>query len=117
MSSVRVTYNICPSTTLHESLVDLRETVAPSSVFEPILVEGICTADSFHIQGSLNVTCESSGQWNFSQFKGKCVCNEDKENVRGTCIGMFRNQYDQDNHSSRLVLPTISGVDRTGVCQ
>ena len=117
LSSVRVTYNICPSTTLHESLVDLRETVAPFSAFEPILVEGICIADSFHIQGSLNVTCESSGQWNFSQLKGKCVCNEDKENVGGTCTGMFRNQYGHDNHSSRLVLPTISGVDRTGACQ
>ena len=94
VSSVRVTYNICPSTTLHESLVDLRETVAPFSVFEPILVEGTCAENSFHIQGSLNVTCESSGQWNVSQFKGKCVCKEDKENVGGTCTGMFRNQYD-----------------------
>ena len=97
VSSVRVTYNICPSTTLHESLVDLRETVAPFSVFEPILVEGICTSDSFHIQGSLNVTCESSGQWNVSQFEGKCVCNKDMENVGGTCRGMFRNQYNHDN--------------------
>ena len=95
--SVRITYNICPSTTLHESLVDLRETVAPFSVFEPILVEGTCAENSFHIQGSLNVTCESSGQWNVSQFEGKCVCNEDKENAGGTCTGMFRNQYNNDN--------------------
>ena len=111
LSSVRITYNICPATTLHESLVDLRKTLAPFSVFEPILVEGKCTADSFHIQGSLNVTCESSGQWNVSQFKGKCVCKEDKENVGGTCTGMFRNQSDHDNHSSRLAFPIISGVD------
>ena len=97
VSSVRVTYNICAPTTLHESLVNLRETVAPFSVFEPILVEAICTADSFHIQGSLNVWCESSGQWNVSQFKGKCVCNEDMENVGGICTGMFRNQYNHDN--------------------
>ena len=90
LSSVRITYNICPKTTLHESLVDLRETVAPFSVFEPILVEGTCTVDSFHIQGSLNVTCESSGQWNVSQFEGKCVCNEDKENVGGACTGMSK---------------------------
>ena len=62
LSSVRITYNICPGTTLFNSLVDLRETVAPSSDFESILVEGTCTADSFHVQGSLNVTCESSGQ-------------------------------------------------------
>ena len=112
LSSVRITYNICPGTTLSNSLVDLRETVAPSSDFESIVVEGTCAENSFHIQGSLNVACESSGQWNVSQFKGKCVCNEDKENVGGICTGMFRNQSDHDNHSSRLVLPTISGVDR-----
>ena len=94
LSSVRITYNICPGTTLSNSLVDLRETVAPSSDFESILVEGTCAENSFHIQGSLNVTCESSGQWNVSQFEGKCVCNEDMENVGGTCTGMFRNQYD-----------------------
>ena len=91
LSSVRITYNICPETTLRDSLVKLRETVAPSSVFESILVGGTCTVDSFHVQGSLNVTCQSSGQWNVSQFEGKCVCNEDKENVGGTCSGMFRN--------------------------
>ena len=95
--SVRITYNICPSTTLSNSLVDLRETLAPSSVFESILVEGTCAENSFHIQGSLNVTCESSGQWNVSQFEGKCVCKEDMENVGGTCTGMFRNQYDHYN--------------------
>ena len=97
LSSVRITYNICPETTLRDSLVKLRETVAPSSVFESILVEGTCAENSFHIQGVLNVTCESSGQWNVSQFKGKCVCKEDMENVGGTCTGMFRNQCDHYN--------------------
>ena len=97
LSSVRITYNICPGTTLSNSLVDLRETVAPSSDFESILVEGTCAENSFHIQGSLNVTCESSGQWNVSQFEGKCACNEDKENVGGTCKGMFRYQCSNDN--------------------
>ena len=99
LSSVRITYNICPKTTLHGSLVDLRETVAPFSVFESILVEGTCAENSFHIQGSLNVTCESSGQWNVSQFEGKCVCNEDKENVGGTCTGMSRYGYDNKSLS------------------
>ena len=97
LSSVRITYNICPGTTLSNCLVDLRETVAPSSVFESILVEGTCAENSFHIQGSLNVTCESSGQWNVSQFEGKCVCKEDMENAFGTCTGMFKNQYNNDN--------------------
>ena len=113
LSSVRITYNICPGTTLFNSLVDLRETIAPSSDFESILAEGTCSADSFHVQGSLNVTCESSGQWNVSQFEGKCVCNEDKENVGGTCTAMFRNQYNSDNsRQGWFLLPTISGVDR-----
>ena len=104
LSSVRITYNICPKTTLHESLVDLLETVAPFSVAESILVEGTCTADSFHVQGSLNVTCESSGQWNVSQFEGKCVCFEDKENVGGACTGMSRYGYDNNSLSYRSFL-------------
>ena len=99
LSSVKVTYNICPETTLHDFLVKLRETVAPSSVFESTLVAGTCTADSFHVQGSLNATCESSGQWNVSQFEGKCVCSEDKENVGGTCTGMSRYRYGNNSLS------------------
>ena len=99
LSSVRITYNICPETTLHNSLVKLRETVAPLSVFESILVGGTCIVDSFHVQGSLNITCESSGQWNFSQFEGKCVCNEDMENVGGTCTGMSRYEYGNNSLS------------------
>ena len=99
LSSVRITYNICPKTTLDGSLVDLQETVAPFSVVESILVEGACTADSFHVQGSLNVTCESSGQWNVSQFEGKCVCNENRENIGGTCTGMSRYGYDNNSLS------------------
>ena len=86
--SVRITYNVCPATTLSGSLVHLTKTVAPSSTLESVQVKGMCAANSFHIQGSLNVTCESSGQWNVSQFEGKCVCNEDMENVGGTCSGM-----------------------------
>ena len=109
LSSVRIAYNICPGTTLSNGLVDLRETVAPSSVFESILVEGTCAENSFHIQGSLNVTCESSGQWNVSHVEGKCICKEDMENVGGTCTGMFRNHAIR---SLRLVLHTISRVNR-----
>ena len=116
LSSVRITYNVCPETTLHDSLVKLRETLAPSSVFESILVEGTCTADSFHVQGSLNVTCESSGQWNFSQFEGICVCNEDKENVGGTCTGMFRNQYNNDTCNSRQSWFYLPSVEWTDAC-
>ena len=117
LSSVRITYNICPGTTLFNSLVDLRETVAPSSDFESILVEGTCTADSFHVQGSLNVTCESSGQWNVSQFEGKCVCKEDMENVGGTCTGMFRNQFgNTSNDNARQGWLYLLSVEWTDAC-
>ncbi|CAH3147322.1 unnamed protein product [Porites evermanni] len=85
LSSVRITYNICPSTTLQGSLVHLTEKIAPSSALKSVQVKGMCAADSFHVQGSLNVSCESGGQWNVSQFEGKCVCKEDMENIGGTC--------------------------------
>ena len=115
LSSVRITYNICPSTTLSNSLVDLRETVAPSSVFESILVEGTCAENSFHIQGSLNVTCESSGQWNVSQFEGKCICNEDKENVGGTCTGMSRYRYGNNSLSDWFYLLVTCDIGYVGI--
>ena len=112
--SVRITYNICPRTTLSNSLVNLPETVAPSSALKSVQVEGMCTADSFQVQGSLNVTCQSSGQWNVSQFEAKCVCNEDKENVGGICTGMFRNQYNND--SSRQGWFYLLSVEWTDAC-
>ena len=86
--SVRITYNICPETTLPDSLVHLKETLAPSTALKSVQVRAICAADSFHIQGSMNISCESNGQWNVSQFEGKCVCKEDMENIGGTCSGM-----------------------------
>ena len=87
--SVRVTYNVCPEKTLRDSLVALDETTAPSSDLESITVKGSCTADSVPVQGSLNVTCESSGKWNTSLLEGRCVCKEDMENIEGTCTGVF----------------------------
>ena len=93
LSSVRITYNVCSATTLSGSLVHLTETVAPSSTLKPFQVKGMCAANSFHIKGSLNVSCESSGLWNVSQFRGKCVCKEDMENVGGTCSGMLKYPY------------------------
>ena len=87
LSSVRISYKICPETTLPDSLVYLPDTVAPSSAIQSVQEEGMCAADSFHVQGSLNVSCESGGQWNVSQFEGKCVCKEDMENIGGTCSG------------------------------
>ena len=87
--SIRITYKICPATTLQGSLVYLQETLAPSRALTSVQVKGMCAADSFHFQGSLNVSCESTGQWNVSQFVGKCVCKEDMENIGGTCSGLW----------------------------
>ena len=115
LSSVRITYNICPETTLQDSLVKLQETLAPSSVFKSIQVEGTCTADSFHVQGSLNVTCESSGQWNVSQFEGKCICNEDKEKVGGTCTGMTRYRYGNNSLSDWFYLLVTCDIGYVGI--
>ncbi|XP_073248000.1 ephrin type-A receptor 7-like [Porites lutea] len=104
--SVKVTNNVCPATTLQDNLVYLPETVAPSRLLESIPVEGMCTADSSHIQGSLNVWCESSGQWNASQFEGKCVCNEDMENIGGTCSGCSEGTYNNGKGLNCTVLPS-----------
>ena len=86
--SVKVAYNVCPGRTLIDSLVSLPETIAPSDALQTIPVEGICTANSALMQGSLNVHCESSGVWNTSLLKGRCVCKEDMENIGGKCEGI-----------------------------
>ena len=95
--SVEVTYNVCPTTTLKGSLVKLFETEAPSRALESNPVEGMCIEDSSHVQGNLTVLCESNGQWNTSQFEGKCYCNEDMQNVGGACSGMLRYRFFDDD--------------------
>ena len=91
--SVEVTYNVCSSTTLPSSLVYLPETEAPARALESTPVDGMCAVDSSHVQGSLIVLCQSNGQWNTSQFEGKCYCNEDMENVGGACSGTLRYRF------------------------
>ena len=95
--SIEVTYNVCPSTTLPNSLVYLPQTEAPARALESTPVDGMCIKDSSHVQGNLTVLCESNGQWNTSQFEGKCYCNEDMQNVGGACSGMLRYRFfDED---------------------
>ncbi|KAM7429678.1 hypothetical protein ABFA07_019499 [Porites harrisoni] len=106
LSSVRITYNICPLTKLRDVLVDLPETLAPSNALKSVQVGGLCTPNSFHIQGSLNVACESSGQWNVSQFKGKCVCKEDRENVGGTCRACSQGTYNDAKELNCTAIPS-----------
>ena len=87
--SVKVTYNVCPQTTLTRTLVSVPRTVAPSNDRESISVLGECTANSVLVSNSLNVLCESSGEWNVTLLGGGCVCKENMENIGGKCAGEY----------------------------
>ena len=89
LNSVKVTYNVCPQTTLGRTLVSVPRTVAPSNDRESISVLGECTANSVLVSNSLNVFCESSGEWNITRLGGRCVCKEDMENIGGKCAGEY----------------------------
>ena len=108
--SVKVTYNVCPTTTLDDSLVKLLETEAPSRASESTPVEGMCIAGSSHVQGNLTVLCESNGLWNTSQFEGKCICNEDMENVGGACSGMLRYRVFDDDLKQITLLCGVQNI-------
>jgi len=85
--SVKVTYNVCPNKTLHESLVSPPRMVAPANDSESIPVEGYCMDDKIKLPGSLYVHCESTGEWNTSNLEGRCICKENTQNVGGKCQG------------------------------
>ena len=89
LNSVKVTYNVCPQTTLSRTLVSVPRTVAPSNDRESISVLGECTANSVLVSNSLNVLCESSGEWNITLLGGGCVCKESMENIGGKCAGEY----------------------------
>ena len=89
LNSVKVTYNVCPRTTLRRTLVSVPRTLAPSNDRESISVLGECAANSVLVSNSLNVLCESSGEWNITRLGGGCVCKEDMENIEGQCAGEY----------------------------
>ena len=89
LNSVTVTYNVCPRTTLSRTLVSVPRTLAPSNDREWISVLGECAANSLLVSNSLNVLCESSGEWNITRLGGGCVCKEDMENIEGQCAGEY----------------------------
>ena len=93
--SVKVTYNVCPDETLSNSLVTLPRTVAPANDSESITVKGSCEKDTVHVQGGLDVNCQSSGEWDTRGLKGRCICKEDMQNVGGKCQGMLHGESDQ----------------------
>ena len=85
--SVKVTYNVCPDETLRSSLVTLLRTVAPANDSEPTPVEGECNKEAVQVYGSLDVHCESNGEWNTTGLGGRCICKEDMQNNEGICEG------------------------------
>ena len=89
LNSVKVTYNVCPQSTLTRTLVSVPRTVAPSNDRESISVLGECTANSVLVSNSLNVSCESSGEWNITLLREGCVCKENMENIGGKCAGEY----------------------------
>ena len=89
LNSVKITYNVCPRTTLSRILVSVPRTLAPSNDRESISVLGECAANSVLVSNSLNVLCESSGEWNITLLGGGCVCKEDMENIGGKCAGEY----------------------------
>ena len=63
--------------------------MAPSNDRESISVLGECSANSVPVSNSLNVLCESSGEWNITGLGVGCVCKEDMENIGGKCAGEY----------------------------
>ena len=89
LNSVKVTYNVCPQTTLRRTLVSVPRTLTPSNDRESISVLGECSANSVPVSNSLNVLCESNGEWNITGLGVGCVCKEDMENIGGKCAGEY----------------------------
>ena len=89
LNSVKITYNVCPRTTLSRILVSVPRTLTPSNDRESISVLGECSANSVPVSNSLNVLCESNGEWNITGLGVGCVCKEDMENIRGKCAGEY----------------------------
>ena len=111
LNSVKVTYNVCPQTTLSRTLVSVPRTVAPSNDRESISVLGECTTNSVLVSKSLNVLCERNGEWNITRLGGRCVCKEDMKNIGGKCAGEYllskllgkKKQQKQTNKTKLLV--------------
>ena len=99
LNSVKVTYNVCPRTTLSRTLISVPRTLAPSNDSESISVLGECAANSVLVSNSLIVLCESSGEWNITLLGGGCVCKENMENIGGKCTGEYEKRDRMSNHA------------------
>ncbi|PFX13113.1 ephrin type-A receptor 4-A-like [Stylophora pistillata] len=102
--SVTVKYYVCPELSHVGGLVSLPRTVAPASDSEPVV--GGCVTNAVTEQGILSANCQSDGAWNITSLKGRCVCMEDMENVRGECKDCPVGKYNNQNGLNCTVLPS-----------
>ena len=83
--SVTVKYYVCPELIHVGGLVTLPRTMAPANDSEPVV--GGCVSNAVSEQSILSANCQSDGVWNITSPTGRCICMEDRENVRGKCKG------------------------------
>ena len=84
--SFRVSYNVCPSSTLPVLLMSLPRTVAPSVTSVAIKVNGSCIANSVSTSGETYAFCQSNGEWNTSE-QAKCQCKRGFMKTGKECKG------------------------------
>ena len=84
--SFRVSYNVCPSSTLPAVLMRLPRTVAPNVTSDAIKVNGSCIANSVSASGETYAFCQSNGEWNTSE-RAKCQCKRGFTKTGKECKG------------------------------
>ena len=84
--SFRVSYNVCPSSTLPAVLMRLPRTVAPNVTSDAIKVNGSCIANSVSVSGETYAFCQSNGEWNTSE-RVKCLCKRGFTKTGKECKG------------------------------
>ena len=88
INSVLVTYSVCPERTLPDSLIVLRQTMAPMNESQIVKVTGRCTNNSESTSQELDAICGSSGAWvRADNATGVCHCKPGWEKVAAKCQG------------------------------
>ena len=84
--SFRVSYNVCPFSTLSDLLMSLPRTLAPNVTSDAIKVNGSCIANSVSANGETYAFCQSNGEWNTSE-RAKCQCKRGFMKAGKECKG------------------------------
>ena len=84
--SFRVSYNVCPSSTLPDLLMSLPKTFPPNVTSEAVKVNGTCIANSVSASGETYAFCQSNGEWNTSE-RAKCQCERGFMKTGKECKG------------------------------